>query len=244
LQGAEYGPRGRVGIATPASNATLEPEMRLLLPAEIGVYATRLPAAPADLSERVRSYLGRIAETAASFSRLDIRALGVGCTLASYLAGRELEDRLTAAAQAQLRLPVITAAQAIRRALETLGARAIALISAYPRALADAGDAYWRQAGFTLTASALLDVQRRQSSDVQLLGSDDTLHAMRLIDPRGADCIVCAGTAVPSLRALATFRRGNPLLPVLSANLCLAWCLYQTVDAERAPPTPVALLRP
>jgi maleate isomerase len=244
LQGAEYGPRGRVGIATPASNPTVEPEMRLLLPADIGVYATRLAAAPADLPGRLRRYLTHIPETAASFGSLAIQALGVGCTLASYLAGCELEDRLTTAAQAQLQLPVFTATQAIRRALETLGARAIALVSPYPRTLAESGDAYWTSAGFTLTARLLLDEQMPDTRAMYSLGSDDTLHAMRRIDPRGADCIVCTGTAVPSLRALTTFRRGNPLLPVVSANLCLAWTLYQAVDAARAPPTPVALLHP
>jgi maleate isomerase len=241
LKGAEYGPRGRVGIATPASNPTVEPEMRLLLPTEIGVYATRLAPESSDLSEPLRSCLAHIPETAASFGSLGIRALGLGCTRASYAAGCELEDRLTSEAETRLTMPVITAAQAIRCALETLGASAIALISAQPPPLAEAGYAYWGAAGFTLTARLLVGEQMAAHASYAL-GSDDVLRALRLIDPRGADCIVCAGTDVPSLRALATLRRGNPLLPVLSANLCLAWRLYQAADAAHAPPTPVALL--
>ena len=50
---ADYGPRARVGIATPQANPTVEPEMRALLPADLGVYATRLTHASPRLEERL-----------------------------------------------------------------------------------------------------------------------------------------------------------------------------------------------
>ena len=57
----------------------------------------------------------------------------------------------------------------------------------------------------------------------------------------GAQALVASGTGMPTLRALRTLRR-ETALPVLSSNLCLAWCLLRAVAPELAPTSPVELL--
>ncbi len=238
---ADYGPRARVGIATPQANPTVEPEMRALLPADIGVYATRLTHPSPRVEERIDHYVRHMPEAIRSFGSLRLAAFGFGCTGSSYRAGTALEDELTAAAARECALPVITAAQAIRLALATLGARRIALVSPYPVDLAEGGYRYWQSAGIEISAKLRVDTEIRDTHRIYEMTSDDALAALRSIDLRGADCVVASGTGMPTVRALRTFQRECPL-PVLSSNVCLAWALTRAAAPELAPALPAGLL--
>lgn len=231
-----------MGIAVPQANPTVEPEMRELLPRDIGVYATRLTHSSPRVEERLEHYVTHIPDAIRTFGTLDLAAFGFGCTGSSYIAGREREDRLTAEARTECRIPVVTAAQAVRLALETSGAKRFALVSPYPQALSEAGYAYWRAAGFTLTATLQVDPVLSDTHAIYELTSDDALAALRRLDARGADCIVCSGTGMPTLRALRLFATESTL-PVLSSNLCLAWALCRAAAPELAPATPGEWLR-
>lgn len=237
----DYGPRARVGIATPQANPTVEPEIRALLPAAIGVYATRLVHPAAQVEDRLHHYVRHMADAVRSFGSLQLRAFGFGCTGSSYLAGRELEDRLSDEAAAEARIPVITAAQAIRFTLRALGVRSIALVSPYPETLAAAGYRYWEDAGLRIVARRRVDPALTDTHRIYELGSDDALQALRRLDTAGAEALVASGTGMPTLRALRSLRNETSL-PVLSSNLCLAWALLRTVAPELAPASPMELL--
>ena len=64
---ADYGPRARVGVATPQANPTVEPEIRELLPDAIGVYATRLVFAAPQVEDRLNHYIRHMADAVRSF---------------------------------------------------------------------------------------------------------------------------------------------------------------------------------
>ena len=240
---ADYGPRARVGVATPQANPTVEPEMRALIPEPIGVYGTRLTHAAPRVEDRLNHYVRHMPEAIRSFGSMQIGAFGFGCTGSSYVAGRALEDTLTAAAEAEMKLPVITAAQAIREVLKMLGAHAIALVSPYPESLAEAGYRYWEDAGIRISGKLRVDPDLSDTHRIYELTSDDALRALRAIDRSGADCIVASGTGMPTVRALRALR-SETQLPVLSSNLCLAWALTRAVAPELAPTKISAMLGP
>jgi len=237
----DYGSAGRVGVAVPHGNPTVEPELRALIPADIGVYATRLIHSSPRVEERIDHYIRHMPDAIRSFGTMGIRAFGFGCTGSSYIAGLELEDQLAVAASTECGLPVITAAQAIRLALAALGARKVALVSPYPEDLAEAGYRYWGSAGVEVVAKLRVDPALSDTHHIYELGSDDALAATRRIDKTGADCVLVSGTGMPTLRALRV-QRGESALPVISSNLCLAWALTHAVAAELAPATPGQLL--
>ncbi|MBL8199690.1 MAG: hypothetical protein JNK40_01850 [Chromatiales bacterium] len=239
---ADYGPRARVGIAVPHSNPTVEPELRALLPAPIGVYATRLAHRAPQVEERLRHYIRHLPDAIATFGEMKLAAFGFGCTGSSYLAGRDLEDQLTAAAGAAAGIPVITAAQSIRSALQSLGCTSIALVSPYPVDLAEAGYRYWDAAGIRVLGRLRVDPALTDTHRIYELTSEDALLALRRVDTSGADCVVASGTGMPTLRALRLLREASPL-PVLSSNLCLAWALARLAAPELAPAEPGGLLR-
>ena len=239
----DYGPRARVGIAVPHSNPTVEPEMRALLPPAIGVYATRLTHPAPRVEERLNHYVRHMPGAIRTFGEMQLAAFGFGCTGSSYIAGRELEDRLTGEASESCHVPVITAAQAIRGALASLGCRSIALVSPYPADLAEAGYRYWEAAGIRVVARLRVDPALTDTHRIYELTSEDALDALRRVDRTGADCLVASGTGMPTLRALRVLC-AESLLPVLSSNLSLAWALTRTAAPELAPPSPGRLLGP
>jgi len=238
---ADYGPRARVGVAVPQSNPTVEPEMRALLAPAIGVYATRLTHPAPHVEERLNHYIRHLPEAIRTFGEMQLAAFGFGCTGSSYVAGRELEDRLTAEAADACRVPVITSAQAIRRALQSLGCGSIALVSPYPADLAEAGYRYWEAAGIRVVARLRVDPALTDTHRIYELTSEDALAALRRIDRADADCLVASGTGMPTLRALRRLRT-ELALPVLSSNLSLAWALTRMAAPELAPPSPGDLL--
>jgi len=236
-QQADYGPRARVGVAVPHSNPTVEPEMRALVPAAIGVHATRMTHPAPRVEDRLNHYIRHIPDAIRSFGEMKLAAFGFGCTGSSYLAGVALEEQLVAAAETDHRVPVITAARAIREALRELGCRSLALVSPYPAPLAEAGYRYWQDAGIRVTGRLRVDPDLTDTHRIYELTSADALEALRRVDRTGADCLLASGTGMPTLRALRVLRAETGL-PVLSSNLCLAWALTRAAAAELAPADP------
>lgn len=241
LSSPDYGPRARVGVAVPHTNPTVEPEMRALLPESIGVYATRLTHPSPKVEERLDHYIRHIPEAIGTFGEMELAAFGFGCTGTSYVAGLELEDRLTAEASEHTSLPVITAAQAIRLVLKELGCNSIALVSPYPEWLAEAGYKYWEDAGIQVVDRLRVDPALIDTHKIYELTSEDALRELRRLSNTEADCLVASGTGMPTLKALRTLTTESDL-PVLSSNLSLAWAMTCVAAPELAPPSPQDLL--
>ena len=226
----EYGSGGLFGLLTPGGNPTAEPELRILLPPDTSLLVARLTSAEAGLRQRLAEYDARLDEFIDSFGAISLDALGVACTGLSYGCSAEEEaDRLRRLASRK-GYPVITAAQAVRSAAESLGLRSLALVSPYPPWLTSLCRRYWERGGWTITAVLQLPSGSAPDHRIYELSSQSVIDALAGVDTAGAEGLLLAGTGMPSLRAIVEIERAREI-PVLSSNLCLAWALMRTTAA-------------
>ena len=215
--------------------------MRALLPEQIGVYATRLTHPAPKVEDRLLHYITHIADSIRSYGPMRLAAFGFGCTGSSYIVGAQHEDELTAAAEAERKVPVVTAAQSIRLALGKMGAQRITLVSPYPEALAESGYAYWRSAGIEVLHTLRVDERLADTHNIYELTSEDARQALERVVKENVDCVVVSGTGMPTLGALRQLGTTTGL-PIISSNLCLAWALLSRAAPELAPPLPTGLI--
>ena len=224
-----YAASALCGILTPQANTTVEPEMALLMPPGAGTITARLTSGCAATNDRLTDYFRAIETTADQFANAPVQALGFACTGASYLVGPAAETALSTRFAAR-GLPLVTAGQAIRTALGTLGATRIAVASPYGDGLTDSALAYWRDQGLTVAQVARIAENSTAFHPIYAHGADHALHAAQtLLQDDTAEAVVLLGTGLPTLPALAAL--ADARLPVLSSNLCLAWALHHTATA-------------
>ena len=226
-QFSEYGPV--MGITVPQANTTVEPEMQALLGAGHTLLTARMHCPSADSRERLLDYFDTLGTTAAQFDVAPLQVLGFACTGSSYLVGASHETERLAAMTASRGYPVLSAAQSILQALHALGARRIALLSPYPGWLSEAGLAYWKAAGLTVTAIAGLPHELLDTRNIYKLTTPTVQNILTSLDTTGCDAVLMSGTGMPSLRSIAAHRLP---MPVLSSNLCLAWAMQCAVQPD------------
>jgi maleate isomerase len=188
--------------------------------------------------DRLRAYFTDIGQTLDRFDTLVMGAVGLACTGSSYLLGHASVEASLAALSARRQQSVISAAAAIERALNHIGARSIALICPYPEWLLEAAERHWQERGFVLADRFSLDPHQPDTRAIYGLSPEIAAEQIRTRwYSRKADVYLITGTGLPTLRLVAELSEVLPG-PVLSSNLCLAWAtlLEAGIDlAERGP---------
>ena len=227
----DYGSRGRVGIAVPQANPTVEPEFSALLPRGTSLLACRLASREVDQHRRFVGYLENLPQTLATYDTLRPDIIGFACTASSYLVGEAREHELVAQFEAFFGAPMITGGQAILAALRTLGARRLAVLAPYPEFVVAAGGRYLADAGFEIVSKLRISTRTSDTRTIYELSHRDALAGTRELDLSRADCLLFTGTGMPSLPAIRAL--GDDLgIPVVSTNLCLAWAICRRLGSS------------
>lgn len=233
----EYAPLGFVGILTPQSNSTVEPEFGILLPKGTGLLTARLVSKQTTLENRLLAYFDQLTQSAAQFAEAPLRSLGVACTGSSYLVGREREDALFDELKHRTGVHVTSSALSVVDALQTLNAKRIGLVSPYPDSLLRHSIAYWESRDFKVDAVAqvvLHDVDRLrsgQTNPIYTIGSNSVKDAIDKLSSKSVDAIVLLGTGMPSLKSILQVPHLNGA-PVISCTLALAWRCFTALKGE------------
>jgi maleate isomerase len=229
----EYGARAVFGVAVPQSNPTVEPEMWSLAPSGVSVLTTRLQGSKVSSKDRLVDYITNLNLSLDAYDVAPIDAVGIACTGSSYLLGGSEEKRLLATHEAKYKYPIITAAQAITRALHALDVRKIALVAPYPAWLINASYSYWVEAGMTSVSVTSYGSKPEDTREVYGMTSDLVQATTRELDLRGVEVVVLTGTGVPTLRVIAAIAQSTGR-PVISSNLALMWALLKMNPATES----------
>ena len=231
----EYSARALFAVAVPQANPVVEPEFSALVPAGVGVIATRLQSSHADSGSRIVQYLDNLGASIEAFDTAQPDALGFACTGTSYLIGPDEERRRIDDYAKHYGYPIVTSAQAILKACEFMGVSRIALLAPYPQWLVDASLKYWQQCGLDVVSSARTEMDATDTRAVYKIRAAMVVEAAAALDTGKADAILLSGTGMPTLRVMSalSLRTGKP---VLSSNLCLAWALLREAGVTPEPP--------
>ena len=227
----EYASKGLVGVLTPQANTTVEPEYALLTPPGFAFINARMTSPHKTIEERLVDYFTNLPSFARQFANAPIGALAFACTGTSYLAGKETEDRALGELSAALKVPVVSAATAVVKALNALGAKRIGLVSPYTGELDRVCTPYWESRGFQIAAKTSAAREGENFHPIYSLPSGAARQAIDEINTE-LDAIVMLGTGMPTLVPIAQMPY-HGRTPVLSCMFCLIWAGVTLLDGQQ-----------
>lgn len=239
----------RIGLVVPSSNVTVESELPELLHrhpgARFSFHGSRMRMQTVS-PEQLRAMNAQRERCVLELGDAGVDALLYACLVAVAAGGPGEHRRVEAAVAEQLAAGGATAivrssAGALAEGLRGLDAERIALVTPYPRPLAEQVVGYLAAEGFTIADWRTLDVAG--NSDVGCIPGDRVMAAARSLDLGGVDALVISACVqMPSLELIDAAEREFGL-PVLSAATAGAYSLLTGLGLPVAIPGAGRLLR-
>lgn len=225
--------RGAVGLLVLETDQTIEHEFRLVWPREgVALYAARLHNDATITPETLRAMEPLIAPAAALLPPVPIGAIGFACTSGALMIGEAEVARHIASARPEARVSdPVTAALA---ALRALGARRVALLTPYSRAITLALREKLIARGLDIPAVG--SFEEEDDAVVARITPDSVMQAvLRLGAEPSCEAVFVSCT---SLRVAAIVEEAEARLgkPVTSSNHALAWHLLRLAGIADAIP--------
>ncbi|MDQ2736514.1 MAG: Asp/Glu racemase [Pseudomonadota bacterium] len=234
----------RVGMIVPSSNTTLESEILALLQRQgvadgsrFSLHAARLRlrhVAPAP--EALRAMNDAAGDAVDALCDAQVDAVVYGCLLATMFGGKasvvETGQRLARRANYMRAAPVsvVTSADALTSALQSLGARSISMLTPYRKELTAKVAATIEELGIAVRQAVSLEIV--DDAAVGRLDQQALLSMACEMDLANSDALVLsAGVQIPTLEVLDSVEQLLGL-PVLSASTASVWALLQKLRIE------------
>lgn len=220
----DYGAHGRVGVAVPQANPTVEPEISAFMPPHVSVLGSRLTSQRAAPKERYQEYFTGLENTLATYDTLKLDVCGFACTASTYLVGRQAEDDELKRLSDLKGYPVLSAGNSIEQALRALNVEKLAIGAPYPEWSVEMSRDYWVGRGFDVVNTTRIAIASEDTRAIYELSAQDALATLGSIDFSAADAILLTGTGMPSMVAIIELMKSIGK-PVVSSNLCLSWAM-------------------
>ena len=201
----------RIGLLVPSSNSTVEVEFYRALPRDVSLHVGRLPITQVD-PDSIAGMVDPLETESKKLASADVDVIVLGAAAPSFLKGmgydREMSSRI---AQATGK-PATTASTALLQSLAALGAKRIALGTAYSGKVNGIAIAFLRANGIEVVKT-------------ECLGYVDNLEIGRLDVRTAYDLgrrIACLCTNWQSMAIIEDLERDTGL-PVLSSTQFSVW---------------------
>ena len=217
----DYAIKGRLAVATPQANPTVEAEVRRILPNDVDYCTLRLLSESDDPKTRLIEYLISLPETIKrQFSGLSVDKLLFGCTASSYLTDEKTEKNVLSLASEMLDgAQIITAAEAIKQYFNENSIKRIGILTPYPIWLQEHAEKYWANHGLEVVATERVDIGDEDTYKIYDLSTSDARPGLVSLMKEDCDAVLISGTGMPSLRLISEL--GSTSKKIVSSNYAM-----------------------
>ena len=217
----DYAIKGRLAVATPQANPTIEAEVRRILPNDVDYCTLRLLSESSDPKTRLIEYLTSLPEIIKSqFSGLSVHSLLFGCTASSYLTDEKTEKNvLRLASEALGGAQVITATEAIKQYFSKNNIKKIGILTPYPKWLQQHAEKYWADHGVEVIATERVEIGSDDTYKIYDLSTNDARPGLVRLLKEDCDAVLISGTGMPSLRLISEL--GSAGKKIVSSNYAM-----------------------
>ncbi|MCC6534509.1 MAG: maleate cis-trans isomerase [Burkholderiales bacterium] len=215
----------RIGLLVPSSNSTVEVEFYRALPADVSLHVARLPITQVD-PESIAGMVDPLDAESRKLASADVDVIVLGAAAPSFLKGmgydREMSQRI---AQASGK-PATTASTALLQSLAALGAKRIALGTAYSSKVNEIAIAFLRANGIEVVRTECLGLV--DNLDIGRLDVQTAYELGRRIACPQAQAIAFLCTNWQSM-AIIDRLEADTGLSVLSSTQFSVWAALKTI---------------
>jgi maleate isomerase len=217
----DYATKGRLAVATPQANPTVEAEVRRILPNDVDYCTLRLLSESGDPKTRLIEYLISLPGTIKSqFSGLSVDSLLFGCTASSYLTDEKTEKNVLRLASEMLGgAQITTAAEAVKQYFIENNIKKIGILTPYPIWLQEHAEKYWTDRGVEIVATERVEIGDNDTYKIYDLSTSDARPGLMGLMKEDCDAVLISGTGMPSLRLISEF--GSTGKKIVSSNYAM-----------------------
>ena len=213
--------RGRIGLIIPATNAVMEADFNRYSPEGVSIYASRVRKDNPVSSVQTNLDMLAYAETAAHLlvsTEVDINVFG--CTAASFLKGAGSDIALGERLEKVTGIPTVTAATALRFALNSLGTHKISLITPYIDDITISEVNFFQENGFEVVNYCGMGLDR--TAYFGKVSLEGIYRFVKKQVPDDAQAVVISCTTFRGFETVETLERDLGI-PVITSNQACLW---------------------
>ena len=217
--------RKRIGLLVPSSNSTVEVEFYRALPQDVSLHVGRLPITQVD-PQSIAGMVDPLEVEAKKLATADVDVIVLGAAAPSFLRGmgydREMSRRIAEASGK----PATTASTALLQSLNALGARRIALGTAYSSKVNAIAIDFLAANGVEVAKTECLGLV--DNLEIGRLDAQTAYDLGRRIAAPDAQAIAFLCTNWQSMAIIDRLERDTGL-PVLSSTQFSVWAALKTI---------------
>ncbi len=220
-----YGWRARIGLLIPSNNAVVEPEFARMAPEGVAVYGARVLCG-VEPPERLDQKLREAETQAARLADTKVNVLAYACLATSFFRPEGWSEAFCRKIEDATRIPCVTAESALVDALQTVGAKRLAVATPQPSSRNAHVERMFASARFEVRGIRGLEI--RDLTEVNRPGPEVAYRLAREADRPEADAVCILATDFRTIEAIEPLERDLGK-PVVTNNQALLWaCLRRS----------------